>query len=122
MKSKNKNRISRISNEELARYSNSLSLHIETLVTDLGFKLFKAWFTNENQINYLRITITHPDKKISLDDCELVSKTINKELDKLDQIPFPYTLEVQSPGSDEEDLTKDSFSFTLKDFNLVVKA
>lgn len=122
MKFKNRNRVSQISNEELARYSSSLSPHIETLVTSLGFKLFKVHFTNENQTKYLRITITHPKRKISLDDCELVSKVLDKELDRLNQIPFQYVLEVQSLGSNDEELSRDSFSFVLKDFNLVVKS
>lgn len=122
MKFKNRNRVSQISNEELARYVNSLSSHVETVVTSLGFKLFKVHFTNENQTKYLRITITHPKRKISLNDCELVSKALDEELDRLNQIPFQYVLEVQSPGSNDEELSRDSFSFVLKDFNLVVKS
>lgn len=85
----------------LNQYSNQLQPVLEQLVADLGYQLLKLVFVCENHINYLRLTILHPDHLISLDDCELVSKAVEKELDKKDLIPFSYTLEVESPGINE---------------------
>lgn len=101
MKAKGKS----ITNYELVGYLNRLHPKIEEVVNKLGYKLFNSSFLRENEINYLRLTIKHPEKNISLGDCELVSKEVERMLDKSNLIPFPYTLEVQSPGRVKEDIT-----------------
>lgn len=81
---------------------NKLKPDIEKIVNDLGYGLVNVSFVNENDTNYLRITISHRDHVISTDDCELVSKEIEKFLDKKDMITFSYLLEVESPGLSEK--------------------
>ena len=93
-----------ITNEELSKYSIMLEPDLREAITRLGYKLTEVRFVNENQTNYLRITISHGDHLISLDDCELVSKEMGGELDKKDLIRFPYVLEVQSQGIDKGEI------------------
>ena len=122
MKFKNKKQHS---NENLAIHQAKVYPLIEKTVCDLGFRLFKSSFVNENQINYLRITVTHFERKITIDDCELISKKIEKELDKSDLIPFQYFLEVQSPGIESEEKSNNNnkeHKFFIKSLGLVVRS
>lgn len=41
-----------------------------------------------------------PEESVSIEDCEHVSRDIGTILDVEDPLPFPYTLEVSSPGLD----------------------
>ena len=106
-----------VSSYELLEYSKSLQPQIEKIVSGLGVRLLRLSFVNENQITYLRLTITHPERNISLDDCEFVSKETEKELDNNNLIPFSYTLEVQSSGIDEVPRKESKYQFELKDFS-----
>jgi len=78
---------------------------VSTVVTDLisgfldenNYELVEVEFVKEGTERYLRILI---DKEggVSLDDCQLVSQFISRELDKKDPIEENYFLEVSSPG------------------------
>ena len=98
MKQKKKNRQS-ISTAELSKYESLVRPVIGKIVRDLGFNLVEVSFTNENQENYLRITVMHDERSVSTGDCEVISRNVGKELDTLDPIPFSYMLEVQSRGA-----------------------
>lgn len=112
-----------VSSHELLEYSKNLQSQIEKVASRLGFHLLKLSFINENQMNYLRLTVTHPEHNISLDDCELISKETEKELDSNNPIPFSYTLEVQSPGIDEGFKKEEGkYQFELKGLGLVIKS
>lgn len=82
---------------ELAYLQNKLRPDIEKIVSNSGYSFVNSLFVNENNTNYFRITINHPDHVISTDDCELVSKEIEKFLDGKNIISFSYLLEVESP-------------------------
>ncbi|NLJ87182.1 MAG: ribosome maturation factor RimP [Epulopiscium sp.] len=71
-----------------------------------NFELVDVEYVKEGTNWYLRVFI---DKKggITIDDCELVSKSLEKTLDKEDPIKNSYILEVSSPGLDRP-LKKDS--------------
>lgn len=107
-----------ISKEELLKYSRELLPLVERVVTNTGFRLLKLTFVNESGRYYLRVTISHSDRLISVDDCELVTKEINKEFDLNDPIPFPYFLEVESPGINENS----THEFVLENLGLVLKS
>ena len=107
------------SNQELMWHIKNLEPTIEKTVSSLGFSLVNISFVNENGANYLRITIMHPEHPVFLDDCELVSKKIEKELDNKNLISFSYLLEVQSPGIEKE-LTQ-KHEFVLEKLGLTIK-
>ncbi len=68
-------------------------------------ELVDVEFVKEGPHRYLRIMIDK-DGGVSLDDCGLVSKYLNKKLDDIDPIEENYFLEVTSPGVERE-LKKD---------------
>jgi len=73
-----------------------------------GFELIDIEFKKEGAERYLRIFIDKPGG-ITIDDCELVSKTLSDKLDEADPIPDAYILEVSSPGIDRPLKTQRDF-------------
>lgn len=63
-------------------------------------------FVKEGQNWYLRIYI-EKDGGVTIDDCEIVSRAIEKIIDEKDPIEQAYILEVSSPGIDRP-LKKDA--------------
>ncbi len=108
--------------EDLARYQAKLHLLIEKPVSNLGFRLCQTSFVNENQTNYLRITVAHFERNITIDDCELISREIEKELDKTHLIPFQYVLEVQSSGIESKEKINKEHQFFVESLGVVVKS
>ncbi len=66
----------------------------------------------------LRLDIRNLSQHTGLEDCERMSKSLEIALDESDIIPFPYLLEVSSPGTDREIKTDREFmafrGFTIK--------
>ena len=76
-------------------------------VTDeLGLVLWDVRFLKEGSSWYLRIIIDKEDGNIDFDDCEAVSRRVDKLLDEKNPIEQSYFLEVSSPGLCRE-LVKD---------------
>lgn len=63
---------------------------------------------------FVRVTADRPGG-ISMQTCEKVNRTLGKELDRVDAIPFAYYLEVSSPGLSDEDAARDLMAPDLKD-------
>ena len=77
----------------------------EPIAKDLGLKIWDIRFVKEGSMWYLRIFIDKPDG-ITIEDCENMSRAIDKPLDEADPINVSYCLEVCSPGIERE-LTRD---------------
>ncbi len=76
------------------------------IVEELHLELVDLEFVKEGANWYLRVYI---DKEggVNIDDCEAVSRTLEKKLDEADPIEQAYVLEVSSPGLDRP-LKKDA--------------
>lgn len=57
----------------------------------------------------LRIYIEHPERPVTLDDCERVSHALAEPLEGFDGLPERYDLEVSSPGLDRRLFEPDQF-------------
>ncbi len=70
---------------------------LQPILDEAGFELVDLEYVREAGTWYLRAYI---DKEggITVDDCELVSRALEKHLDEEDYIPDAYILEVSSPG------------------------
>lgn len=73
----------------------------EPFCVENDMELLDVQFVKEGPYRYLRLLI---DKEggVSLDDCSLLSKALNKKLDELDPIEENYFLEVSSAGVERE--------------------
>ncbi len=74
---------------------------VEPIVSDFGLKLWDVRYVKEGAQWFLRVFI---DKEggVDINDCEKVSRAIDKPLDELDPITDNYILEVSSPGIERE--------------------
>lgn len=72
---------------------------VKPCIDENGFELVEVEFVKEGPNYYLRI---YADKEggFSIDDCELVSRFVEKKIEKEDFIEPAYILEVSSPGID----------------------
>ena len=73
----------------------------EPLLKSMGLTLWDVRFVKEGALWYLRIFIDKPEG-ITIEDCEAVTRALDKPLDELDPIEQNYTLEVSSPGIERE--------------------
>lgn len=65
----------------------------------LGYEIVDVEFKNGSKHDLISIYI-YKKEGIDLDDCSIMSREIEKGLDKIDLIKNPYYLEVSSPGLD----------------------
>ena len=81
---------------------------VAPIAQDLGLELWDVRFLKEGTQWYLRIFI---DKQggVGIEDCENLSRAIDKPLDEKDPISQSYCLEVCSPGIERELVNKEHF-------------
>ncbi len=70
---------------------------VEPIVTKLGLELWDVRFVKEGADWFLRVFIDS-ENGVNINDCEAVSRAVDKPLDDEDPIEQAYTLEVCSPG------------------------
>lgn len=70
---------------------------IQPVFEGVGLELIDVTFTKEGSDWYLRIFIDKPGG-VGIEDCQSISREIDKILDDKDPIPQSYVLEVSSPG------------------------
>jgi len=72
----------------------------ERVVERHGLEVFDLTFRRETRGWVLRLTIDNPVGYVSIKDCEIVSRELERWLDEVDLIDKRYVLEVSSPGLD----------------------
>ena len=85
---------------------------VRPIIEDMGLTLWDVRFVKEGALWYLRIFIDK-DSGITVDDCENVTRAVDKPLDDLDPIEQNYILEVSSPGIERELLKPEHFDAFL---------
>lgn len=75
---------------------------VEPIVNDFSLVLWDVRYVKEGAQWFLRIFIDKEDGLVDINDCENVSRAIDKPLDELDPITDNYILEVSSPGVERE--------------------
>jgi ribosome maturation factor RimP len=100
--------------EKLAETINQVAELAETIAAPLGLAIVDVKFGQTGKRRTLEVTIHRRDGSVSLDDCEAVSRSLEKALDESaanDQplIEGSYLLEVQSPGIERQLKTEREF-------------
>lgn len=80
----------------------------EPIASSLGLELWDVRFVKEGADWYLRIFIDKPEG-VTIEDCEAMSRAIDKPLDEKDFIEQGYCLEVSSPGIERELIRPEHF-------------
>ncbi len=92
---------------------------VQPITDELGLILWDVRFVKEGADWYLRIIIDS-ENGVGINDCEAVSRAIDKPLDDADPISQAYILEVCSPGL-ERPLTRDEHFEAFKGADIMVK-
>lgn len=71
------------------------------VVEEEGCSLWDVEYVREAGSYYLRVYIDKPGG-VSINDCEAISRTLDKLLDEADPIPDSYIFEVASAGAERE--------------------
>ena len=71
---------------------------VKPIADELNYELYYVEYIKENGEFYLRIYIDKPEGRVSLNDCEELSRRVSDMLDVEDPISDSYYLEVSSPG------------------------
>ncbi|MGH7004097.1 MAG: ribosome maturation factor RimP [Alphaproteobacteria bacterium] len=81
---------------------------VEPVLQSIGFRLVRARLSGLNGLT-LQIMAERNDGTMTVEDCELVSRTLSPVLDVEDPIDRNYHLEVSSPGIDRPLVRKSDF-------------
>jgi ribosome maturation factor RimP len=73
---------------------------VEPVVKDAFLELFELTLKRQGKRVLLSLVLDKKEGSVSLEECALVSRDVEKRLDALDPIAEPYLLEVSSPGLD----------------------
>lgn len=82
---------------------------VEPVLESIGFKLVRVRLSGLNGLT-LQIMTERFDGTMTVEDCELVSRTLSPVLDVEDPIDRQYHLEVSSPGIDRPLMRKSDFT------------
>lgn len=74
-----------------------------------GCIVWDVRFEKEGACWYLRVLLDHMERAVTIQDCENITRPLNKLLDETDPISQTYTLEVGSAGLERELLRETHF-------------
>jgi ribosome maturation factor RimP len=80
------------------------------IATELGLEVVAVIFHTHERPPCLRVDIRNPNADTGLQDCERMSRALEAALDTSETIPFPYALEVSSPGTSRQLTTDREFN------------
>ena len=69
-------------------------------IAGFGLEVWGVEYMPRSGSALVRLYIDHPEREVTIDDCELVSREVAAQFDVEDPIAGQYTLEVSSPGLD----------------------
>jgi len=69
------------------------------LAAEIECYIYDVEYTKEAGVRFLRVFADKTNGKISLDECEVISRKLSDLLDSIDLIDDNYYLEVSSPGA-----------------------
>lgn len=82
---------------------------IEPAINAAGYRLVRVRLSGLNGLT-LQIMAERPDGTMTVEDCEVVSRTVSPVLDVEDPIDGKYHLEISSPGIDRPMVRKSDFA------------
>lgn len=91
------------------------------VASQLGLEALAVYFHTHHSPPTLRVDIRHPERDITLEDCEAMSHGLSEVLDASDQVTTAYVLEISSPGL-SNDLTTDRDFKSFRGFAVQVTA
>jgi ribosome maturation factor RimP len=91
-------------------FNKELTQLLMPVVADLGLECLGVEYSPSHGNGVVRVYIDAPQRAVTVDDCEAVSRQVSATMDVNDPIPGRYTLEVSSPGLDRPLYTPEQFA------------
>lgn len=91
-------------------FNKELTQLLMPVVADLGLECLGVEYSPSHGNGLVRVYIDAPQRAVTVDDCEAVSRQVSATMDVNDPIPGRYTLEVSSPGLDRPLYTPEQFA------------
>jgi len=82
----------------MSQLTDKVESAIDNVVASLGLELEYTELVKEGENNIYRVVVDKPNDKVSIDDCEALSRAIEDTVDKLVNVKDGYVLEVSSAG------------------------
>lgn len=82
----------------MSQLTDKVESAIENIVVSLGLELEYTELVKEGGNNIYRVVVDKPGDKVSIDDCEALSRAIEDIVDKHVNVKDGYVLEVSSAG------------------------
>jgi ribosome maturation factor RimP len=92
----------------------------QPVAAELGLTVVTALFYTNERPPILRVDIRSLEAETGLEDCERMSRSLEAALDEAELIPFPYNLEISSPGA-ANTLTTDREFEVFRGFTISVQ-
>ena len=80
------------------------------VIADLGLECLGVEYSPSYGNSLVRVYIDAPERAVTVEDCEAVSRQVSAILDVHDPVQGRYTLEVSSPGFDRPLYTPEQFA------------
>lgn len=82
----------------MSQLTDKVEAAILDIVISLGLELEYTELVKEGENNIYRVVVDKPEDKVSIDDCEALSRAIEDIVDKYVMVKDGYVLEVSSAG------------------------
>lgn len=82
----------------MSQLTDKVETAIDNVVASLGLELEYTELVKEGENNIYRVVVDKPNDKVSIEDCETLSRSIEDTVDKLVNVKDGYVLEVSSAG------------------------
>ena len=92
---------------------------VKPLADELGLTIWDVRFEKEGSM-WILLVVIDKEGGVSIEDCEALSRPLDKKLDEVDPIEQSYCLEVSSAGIERE-LTRDWHFEKCRGMQVVVK-
>ena len=80
--------------------TNGIAKMIEPSLAAMGYRVVRVTLTAGRRATLQIMAERIDDAPFTIDDCALISHSVSALLDVADPIPWPYALEISSPGID----------------------
>lgn len=85
----------------MAKIEKQVEALAEPIAAERGLRVYNVEYKKEGPDWFLRVFL-YGESGVGLEDCEYVSRALDKALDEADPIEAAYCLEVSSPGLERE--------------------
>ena len=86
----------------MSKLTDNIEINISNDIDEIGLELEYIELVKEGKESILKIVVDKPNEKVSIEDCEKLSRQIDDKIDSLVKVDGGYILEVSSAGLERQ--------------------